>query len=145
MSIVYSDEQVLEALSNCNFCALDAPTSPKAGIKEGILRHYGAMPLSLPTMALLRERAIRISSRTPCPLFESFPTACAKILGVYSRDRRGILGLLDGLGVLGPVNRHTLDAALLALVLDLFLKGEGFVVLGEGLPLVLPPRFKTGP
>ena len=103
------------------------------------------MPLSLPTMALLRDRAIRISPKAPCPLFESFPTACAKILGVYSRNRSGILNLMNDLEILGPVNRHTLDAALLALVLDLFLKGEGFAVSGEGLPLVLPPRFKMGP
>ncbi len=122
---------------------MDAPTSPGHGPKEEILRLYGAMPLTMPSISRLRERAVKLSSAAPCRILESFPTACAKILGIYSRDRRGIFEFLGDLRLEGPVNRHTLDAALLALVMDLFLKGEGLTVPGPGLPLVLPPRFKT--
>jgi predicted nuclease with RNAse H fold len=145
LKLLFPDREMMEEARFCDYVAVDAPTSGKDSFKERYLRRLGAFPVSMRWMRILTERAVRLFPFHAGRFFESFPTGCLKQLGMYDPGRRAFSSFIHReFEIEGRINRHTLDAAAMALTLRLFLLGEGFVIPEGGLPLVLPARFKLG-
>jgi len=144
---VYTDKEIVERIyqyraDKC-IVAIDAPLMNRETIKvrlaDRLLRKYGALP---PTMKGMRSLVLRASNIVQeiedrgYRVIEVFPTASAKILGVYDRDYRIVAGKL-GIDV---NSKHELDAYLCALTGKLFLEGKAMTVGNEEGMIVIPVR-----
>ena len=120
---LYGDEEIIDAINEnkVKIVAIDAPLMKEIRIREAdrILKKYGAMPPTLPSMRMLTTRAIKIIERLDAITIEVFPTASAKILGIYDKDYRKMAEKLN----IEPSNKHELDAYLAAYTGYLYKKG----------------------
>jgi len=120
---LYEDEEIIDAINEnkVEIVAIDAPLMKEIRIREAdrILKKYGAMPPTLPSMRMLTTRAIKIIERLDAITIEVFPTASAKILGIYDKDYRKMAEKLN----IEPSNKHELDAYLAAYTGYLYKKG----------------------
>lgn len=120
---LYEDEEIIDAINEnkVEIVAIDAPLMKEIRIREAdrILKKYGAMPPTLPGMRMLTTRAIKIIERLDAITIEVFPTASAKILGIYDKDYRKMAEKLN----IEPSNKHELDAYLAAYTGYLYKKG----------------------
>lgn len=139
---VYSDKQILEISSGLkpDIIAIDAPIihgEPRIRKADRILKKYGALPPSLPAMKSLTLRGSGLAARlaTRYNVIEVFPTATAKILGIYSRNYRETVSKLD----IKVKNKHELDAYLCYLTAKMFLEGET-VEIGNKTGTIIVPK-----
>lgn len=122
---LYRNRDVIEyaACNKADVVAIDAPLiEGEIKVREGdrILKKYGALPPTMPSMRELSVRAMKISKLVDREVIEVFPTASAKILGFYNKDYRK-MALLRGIKVR---NKHEMDAYIAALTGLLYLEGK---------------------
>ncbi len=120
---LYDDDEIINVINEnkAEIVAIDAPLMKEIRIREAdrILRKYGAMPPTFPSMKMLTKRAMKIVERLDTILIEVFPTATAKILGIYDKDYRKMMGKLK----IKVSNKHEFDAYLAAYTGYLYKKG----------------------
>jgi len=145
LKTVYSDEEILKEIyiysSDRTILAIDAPlmkdSKPKLRLADKLLKKYGAMPPTMKSMKYLSIRASNLSKKIKSKgyeVIEVFPTATAKILGIYNKDYTKISKALD----IEPKNKHELDAYLCALTGKLFLQGKTIEVGDDEGKIILP-------
>ncbi|MCX7880207.1 MAG: DUF429 domain-containing protein [Ignavibacteria bacterium] len=127
--IVFEDIQILSIIESLNpsLIAIDAPISLSDRICDKLMKKYGAMPLSLPSIFTLARRAVNLISsiKNICSakVIEVFPTGTAKILGFYDKKFRVKLNKFEeyfGIRLPSKPNRHTFDAFLSCLTALLY-------------------------
>lgn len=138
LSTLHTDREILSYVHRMkpDIVAVDAPLMEKVRVREAdrLLKKYGAMPPTMPSMKLLAERANHIVSQLDVQVIEVFPTASAKILGIYERNWRS---MAEKIGVPART-KHELDAYLAAYTAHLFLLGRAELVGGD---VVIPKVF----
>jgi len=139
---VYSDKQILGISAKCNpdMIAIDAPMmqgEPRIREADRILKKYGAFPPSLLSMKSLTLRGSKIAAQltTRYKVIEVFPTATAKILGIYNRNYKEIAAKLD----IKVKNKHELDAYLCCLTAKMFLEGKTLEI-GDAAGKIIVPK-----
>lgn len=139
---VYSDKQILEISAQLkpNIIAIDAPIikgEPRIREADRILKKYGAFPPSMLSMKSLTLRGSKIAAqlKTRYKVIEVFPTATAKILGVYNKNYRETAAKL-GIKV---KNKHELDAYLCCLTAKMFLE-EKTIEIGNNTGKIIVPK-----
>lgn len=139
---VYSDKQILDIPSRLkpDIIAIDAPImygEPRIRKADRILKKYGALPPTLSAMKSLTLRGSGLAARlaTRYNVIEIFPTATAKILGIYSRNYRETVSKLD----IKVKNKHELDAYLCYLTAKMFLEGKT-VEIGNKTGTIIVPK-----
>ncbi len=137
----HNDEEILTAINEAKpkIVAIDAPLMKKIRIREAdiVLKKYGAMPPTMPSMKLLVKRAGKIVEEIDAEVIEVFPTATAKILGIYEKDWRK---MAEKIGVKAR-NKHELDAYLAAYTAYLYIEGKTERV-GEKEKVIVPKVFE---
>jgi len=141
--IVYSDKQILEISIEFkpDIIAIDAPImqgEPRTRKADRLLKKYGAFPPSLPGMKSLTIRGSKLAAQltTHCKVIEVFPTATAKILGIYSRNYKETIAKL-GIKV---NNKHELDAYFCCLTAKMFLEGKTVKIGDETGEIIVPKQ-----
>jgi len=148
LKTVYSDEEILKEIyiypSDRTILAIDAPlmkdSKPKLRLADKLLKKYGAMPPTMKSMKYLSIRAFNLSREFKLKgykVIEVFPTATAKILGIFNKDYTKISKALD----IEPKNKHELDAYLCALTGKLFLQGKTIEVGDDEGKIILPKNY----
>jgi len=139
---VSSDKQILGISAELmpNIIAIDAPImqgEPRVRKADRILKKFGAFPPSLPSMKLLTLRGskLAVQLKTRYKVIEVFPTATAKILGIYSRNYRESAAKLD----IKVKNKHELDAYFCCLTAKMFLE-EKTVAVGDETGEIIVPK-----
>jgi predicted nuclease with RNAse H fold len=115
---LYTNQDITDTVQNCqpDLIALDAPLiKGKIRIREAdrYLRRYGALPPTMSSMTPLVRRGSKLAEvflAVGYEVIEVFPTATAKILGVYSQDYK----LMAQKFGIQPRNEHEMDAFLAA-------------------------------
>ncbi len=128
--IIGKEAKVLTLFTNdeiVNFCisyrpkiiAIDAPLGLGERLCDKMMKKYGAMPLKLKPIYELGARAIDllrlITSGLKVKIIEVFPTASAKILGVYHKKPKLMLELMISkflFDVQGKINKDEVDSFL---------------------------------
>jgi predicted nuclease with RNAse H fold len=99
--ILHTDDEIVDNVKKTkpDVVAMDAPLiyPPKIRECDRLLKKYGAMPPTMKSMGVLSKRGFFLAKRLKgFNVIEVFPTASAKILGVYSKDISMIIqGLLS--------------------------------------------------
>lgn len=148
--LLQSDSSIINATVDAGpqLTAVDAPLT-YLGVKrkcDELLQEYGTLPVTLPGMEMLAKRGVKIAKEldgTNVKYIEVFPTATAKILGVYSRDDMQLQKNMMKLDLEGEINtrflvRDELDSILAALTGYLHLLGQTKTVGDEGGVIVVP-------
>jgi len=125
LKTLYGDRDIIEyaTRNKADVVAIDAPLiEGEIRVREGdiILKKYGALPPTMPSMRELSIRAMKIAKLVEGQVIEVFPTASAKILGFYNKDYRE-MALLAGIKAR---NKHEVDAYVAALTGMLYLEGK---------------------
>lgn len=119
--IVHTDKEILSLIIKRKFkvAGIDSPLSLHEGrMADSILKRFGAMPLKLPSIKALALRAIDLKNALEelgLEVIEVFPTATAKILGFYTRNRTGAVNYLRSKGfefITANPTRDEIDAAI---------------------------------
>ena len=127
---VYTDSQIFSQIFSFNpsVIAIDAPlTLDENRYADRYLRKYGAMSLKIPSIKLLAERGLRIKNEIEnCgfKVIEVFPTATAKILGFYRKNKIEMLNYFKDFEMTGCRNKHEVDAIIAAYTALLYTQGE---------------------
>ena len=139
--ILYEDEEILSFFKNFkpDIVAIDAPLMEEIRIRKAdlLLKKYGAMPPTMRGMKTLTKRASELVKKINCKVIEVFPTATAKILGVYDKNWKR---MAEKIGI-NVKSKHELDAYLAAYTAYLYLLGEAEEV-GEEEKIVIPKKIK---
>ena len=134
---LHDDEEIISLVNGikAEVIGIDAPLMKKIRIREAdkILKKYGAMPPTFPGMKKLCRRAMKIVEKLHGEIIEVFPTATAKILGIYDKDYRKMAEKLK----IKVKNKHELDAYLAAYTVYLYKKGKGLAV-GSEEKIIIP-------
>jgi predicted nuclease with RNAse H fold len=137
---LYKDEEILAAINEVKpkIVAIDAPLMKKIRIREAdkILKKYGAMPPTMLSMRMLVKRASEIVEEIEAEVIEVFPTATAKILGIYEKDWHRMAEKID----IKAKNKHELDAYLAAYTAYLHIEGKTEEV-GKKEKVIVPKVF----
>ncbi len=137
---LYKDEEILTAINEAKprIVAIDAPLMKKIMVREAdiALKKYGAMPPTMPSMKMLVKRASKIVKEIDAEVIEVFPTATAKILGIYEKDW---CKMAEKIGIKAR-NKHEIDAYLAAYTAYLYIQGKTEEVGGEE-KVVVPKVF----
>lgn len=143
---MYSNKQIVESIHKINptIIAIDAPLI-KEKIKnrnaDQLLKPYGAMPPTMPSMKLLTKRGTKLAQtleKQEYRIIEVFPTATAKILGFYDKNYTNSLKKLHMENVLN--NKHEYDAYLCSLTARLYDIGKTEEVGDEHGKIIIPNR-----
>lgn len=138
--ILYGDEEIISFVNKIKpaIVAIDAPLMKKIMIRKAdkILKKYGAMPPTMKSMAMLTKRAMKIVDKFNAKVIEVFPTATAKILGIYSKNYKETA---KNIGI-EVKNKHELDAFLAAYTAYLYLEGKAEEIGGKR-KVVIPKVF----
>lgn len=140
---VYSDREICNSIQEIQpeLIALDAPLmKEKTEVRtaDRLLKRYGALPPTLPSMLPLVKRGEQMADIFASHGFrviEVFPTATAKIIGVYSKDYKVMAKRLG----IQPRNEHELDAYLAALT-GLFKKTNRVIEIGDDTGRIVIPK-----
>lgn len=123
--------------------AIDAPLGLDDRLCDKLMKGYGAMPLSLPSIFSLAERAVNlvklINQNVVSEIIEVFPTASAKILGFYDKNlkiKKQLFEQLFQLKLPDTIDRHCFDALICSITAWLYMNGltnsvgnpDGFIV-----------------
>ena len=147
---VRTDEEIIEFIerSGAALVAVDAPLLMSGErYAERFLRGYGALPLSVPGMRLLCERAVALRLKIRgARVIEVFPTATAKMLGFYATPKTRMMGYLRRMLHVyrGGENEHEVDAIICAYTALLHIRGCTVNMGGVVVPkAALSPRSDT--
>jgi predicted nuclease with RNAse H fold len=142
---VHSDFQILEIVSELkpDIIAIDAPLikgEPRVRNADKLLKKYGVLYPTLPTMKPLTLRGSRLSAKlASCyRMIEVFPTATSKILGVFHKNYKETASRLN----IVVKNKHELDAYLCCLTAKLFLE-EKTIAIGDKEEIIIIPENKN--
>ena len=135
---LYGDDEIIEMMQEKepSIIAIDAPLMKKVRIREAdrLLKKYGAMPPTMPSMEMLTKRAMKIVEKLQrFKIVEVFPTASAKILGIYDKNYKKTA---SNLGIVVR-NKHELDAYLAAYTAYLYMEGKAIEV-GNKEKIIIP-------
>ena len=140
--ILYSNKQILKTSLDFKpeIIAIDAPImkgKPRIRKADRVMKKYKALPTSLPSMKKLTIRGSKLSEKLGAyyKVIEVFPTATAKILGVYSKNYKETA---EKLGI-KIRKKHELDAYLCCLTARLFLE-EKAVKIGDKDGKIIVPK-----
>ena len=141
LTTVYGDEEIMEEVrkSEVELIAVDAPLMEEVKVRDvdKFLKKYGAMPPTMKGMRKLTERAWKLMEKMErefnVKIIEVFPTATAKILGIYSKNWVEMGNILN----IEARNKHELDAYLCAITACLYLEGKA-IAIGEDGKIVVP-------
>jgi len=135
---LYKDEEIIEVIEEAmpKIVAIDAPLMEEIRVRQAdkMLKKYGAMPPTMASMQKLVKRANRLVKKIMFDVIEVFPTASAKILGIYDKNWRRMAARVS----IEVKNKHELDAYLAAYTAYLYLHGKAEKI-GEG--IVIPKVF----
>ncbi|RLF51541.1 MAG: DUF429 domain-containing protein [Thermoplasmata archaeon] len=139
---VYSDEQILDVVSEFkpDIIAIDAPIIrngiPHVRKADEMLKKYKTLPPNLPGMKTLTVRGSKIAAelKTKYKVIEVFPTATAKILGIYNRDYRETVKKLK----INVTNKHELDAYLCCITAKMHLEKKTVTIGDKDGKIVIP-------
>jgi len=139
LETVYDDDKIFFYINEFKpeIVAIDAPLMESIRIRKAdiLLKKYGALPPTMAGMKELTKRAMRIVGKIKYPVIEVFPTASAKILGVYSRDYKEMMKKLDIIAK----NKHEVDAYLSAYTAYLYLLGMADEI-GDKEKVIIPKK-----
>jgi len=126
---VHMNDEIIERIEKHepSIVAIDAPMSLVDRNVDIYLRKYGALSLKISAMQELAKRGMKIKEilERKYKVIEVFPTATAKILGFYDRDKKNMLSYFKNKWDVGEVkNEHEMDAIIAAYTALLFTKGE---------------------
>ena len=140
---VYDDREIVKFVneSKPRIVAIDAPLMKevkKVKIRNAdrVLKKYGAMAPTMPSMTMLAKRANNLVKKLNARVIEVFPTASAKILGIHDRNYKK---MAEKVGI-NIVNKHELDAYLAAYTAHLYLLGKAEKV-GKNDKIIIPKVF----
>lgn len=142
---LFTDSEIINACVKYSptIIAIDAPLGLGDRLCDKLMKGYGAMPLSLPSIFSLAERAVNlvklINQNIASKIIEVFPTASAKILGFYDKNlevKKKLFEQLFQLKLPGTINRHCFDALICSVTAWLYMNGltnsvgdsDGFIV-----------------
>jgi predicted nuclease with RNAse H fold len=138
---VHEDTEIEECAQTLqpDIIAIDAPLirgKPRVRTADILLRKYKALPPTLPSMRPLTRRGSHLAVQLLQygRIIEVFPTATAKLLGIYHINYRDIATLLN----LEVKNKHELDAYLCCLTGKLFLKKKTRSIGDEDGEIIVP-------
>lgn len=124
---ISSDKQILEISSEIkpDIIAIDAPImkgQPRIRQADKILKKFKAFPPSLPGIKSLTLRGSKLVDqlRIHHQVIEVFPTATAKILGIYNKNYKKTAKKLK----IKIKNKHELDAYLCCLTAKMNIEGK---------------------
>lgn len=128
LQTAYGDREIIELVYEAqpDIVAIDAPLvrgENRVRLADHLLKKYGAMPPTIPSLQSLVKRGNAISqvlSNRGLTVIEVFPTATAKILGIYCHNYKDMAKKCD----IYPKNEHEMDAYLAALTGKLKLQGH---------------------
>ncbi|EDY36636.1 conserved hypothetical protein [Aciduliprofundum boonei T469] len=126
---VHRDDEIIGKIveHEPSIVAIDAPMSLENRRVDIYLRKYGALSLKIPAMQNLAKRGMRIKRilEKKYKVIEVFPTATAKILGFYDKDKKNMLSYFKNRWSVEDVrNEHEVDAIIAAYTALLYAKGE---------------------
>lgn len=137
---LYKDEEIINFVNERkpDIVAIDAPLMKKIMVRKAdkILKKYGAMPPTMKSMAMLTKRAMKIVEKLNAKIIEVFPTATAKIIGIYNKNYKKMAEKMK----IEVRNKHELDAYLAAYTAYLYLKGEAEEIGGKR-KVIIPKIF----
>ncbi len=136
---LFYDFEILNLVVHINpsVIAMDAPLTLKDRYAERYLKRYGAMSLNIPSIRLLAIRGLKLKEdfeKKGFKVIEVFPTATAKILGFYKRNKMEMLSYFKDFSVDGARNKHEVDAIIAAYTAYLHLLGKSRTVDGVVIP-----------
>lgn len=144
---VYTDEEVISFIKNYNprVIAVDSPImkgEPRVREADRLLYKYGAIPPTMQSMKLLTIRGSKLAEilSKKYEVIEIYPTATAKILGIYNKNYRKTASLLD----IDIKNKHEFDAYLCCITAEYYLRGETIAV-GDLEGRIIIPYEKVDP
>ncbi len=124
----HRDEEILSIVrfENPDIVAMDAPlTTDTERFADKYLRKYGALSLKIPAMMLLARRAMKLASELEdYEVIEVFPTATAKILGFYRKNKMEMLPFFSHFKIDEVRNEHEVDAIIAAYTALLHKEGK---------------------
>lgn len=142
LKTIHLDKEIFNIITNVKpeLIAIDAPIiKGKIQIRKAdrILKKYKAFLPTLPSMKDLTIRGSKLALTLSeiCKVIEVFPTATAKILGIYNKNYKETIKNLD----LNASNKHELDAYLCALTGKMHLNGDTDI-LGDRKGRVVIPK-----
>lgn len=148
--VFFDDELIDHYINNpTKVIAIDAPLSTGERKCDILTKKYGTMPLTLPSIRLLAERAISLIkrfSKFEAKIIEVFPTGTARILGVYNKNRRITLDNLKlkfRIECTGNISKHQFDAFFSALTGKLWELGYCNEIGNKKGKIVLPSPSQT--
>ena len=122
--------------------AIDAPIIKGDSLvrkADRLMKKYGAMPLTMPSMKILAQRGTKVARKFEelgYEVIEVFPTGTAKILGFYEKNYRKSIQHLNMQNVFN--NKHEYDAYLCSLTAKLHHHGKTKEVGDEQGTIVVP-------
>ena len=126
---VHRDSEIISKIiaENPDLIAIDSPMSLENREGDKYLRKYGAMSLKIPAMRELAVRGMRlrdILKNKNFEVIEVFPTATAKILGFYNKNKKEMLYFFSDFSISDVRNEHEVDAIIAAYTALLYHEGE---------------------
>ncbi|UCF13757.1 MAG: DUF429 domain-containing protein [Thermoplasmatales archaeon] len=141
LKTVNEDKEILEIASalRTDIIAIDTPImrgKPKIRKADIILKKYKAFPPTLPGMIPLTIRGSKLATELSkySRVIEVFPTATAKILGIYHKNYKEIAAILN----VKVKTKHELDAYICCLTGKLFNEGKTENVGDENGIVIIP-------
>ncbi len=139
--VLNNDKQIIQTCLDFkpDLIAIDAPImkgKPRIRKVDNIMKKYKALPPSLPSMKKLTTRGSKLAEKlsTSYKVIEVFPTATAKILGIYSKKYKETA---EKLGI-KIKNKHELDAYLCCLTAKLFLEKKALKIGDKQGKIIVP-------
>jgi len=141
LKTVKEDEEILEIVKTLkpDIIAIDTPIingKPRIRKADIILKKYRTFPPTLPGMITLTIRGSKLATELSnyCRVIEVFPTASAKILGVYHKNYKETAEILD----VKVKNKHELDAYICCLTGKMYLKKKTVSIGDEEGKIIIP-------
>jgi predicted nuclease with RNAse H fold len=141
LKTVKEDEEIVDIVTTVqpDVIAIDAPIikgKPRIRKADRLLKKYRSFPPTLPGMIPLTLRGSTLAAQlsTYCRVIEVFPTATAKILGVYHKNYKETAALLE----VNVKNKHELDAYLCCLTGKMFLEKKTVSIGDEEGTIIVP-------
>lgn len=141
LKTVKEDKEILQIANTLkpDVIAIDAPImqgKPKIRKADTVLKKYKAFPPTLPSMIPLTIRGSKLAAQLSkyCQIIEVFPTATAKILGIYHKNYKETATFLH----VKVKNKHELDAYICCLTGKMFLEEKTETVGDETGRIIIP-------
>lgn len=150
---LYTDSEIVENILKASpqIIAIDAPLTLKriSRVCDKNLKKYGALPLSLKGMQILAKRGFRLAEhfrKLNFEIIEVFPTATAKILGIYNKDARILQKNLESIDKKfkwqRALSKAELDAVLASITAKMYFENS-YDVIGNTDGIIIVPKLES--